>query len=304
MPTPQERAERSTSLRAKPRAGGTVRELPAALFHALDGRLFRDGLYLRLKAAALRLRGEDPTPPGRVLELSRRPVVIGGCGRSGTTLALSVLSSHPHVHAFNEETGAFCPLPDSGMTFSRGALRVRRIYYLLLRSNVPDECRRWCEKSPRNVHYVDRILRCLGPGCRFIHMVRDGRDVITSRHPLDPHSYWVSKDRWVADVRAGLRFRDHPQVLTVRYEDLVSKYEETVRSICSFLDEPFHSAMLRYPETAKIRSNTAWFGPAESVHHRSVERWRRQEHRRLIDELMADPVAVGLLRKLAYLDDD
>ena len=37
------------------------------------------------------------------------PLIIGGCGRSGTTLLLSVLSAHPKVLAIPHETEAFCP---------------------------------------------------------------------------------------------------------------------------------------------------------------------------------------------------
>jgi hypothetical protein len=41
--------------------------------------------------------------------LPQKPIIIGGCARSGTTLLLSVLSCHPNIYAIPDETYTFCP---------------------------------------------------------------------------------------------------------------------------------------------------------------------------------------------------
>ena len=51
-----------------------------------------------------------------VLQIPQTPILIGGCGRSGTTLLLSLLSAHPRIRAVsrqgrNLETDAMCHLP-------------------------------------------------------------------------------------------------------------------------------------------------------------------------------------------------
>jgi hypothetical protein len=74
------------------------------------------------------------------------PVIIGGCGRSGTTLLSAMIDAHPLF---------FCG-PES----------------------------RWSEKTPGNVRVLDRIFEYF-PRARFIHVIRDGRDVVcsTRTHP-------------------------------------------------------------------------------------------------------------------------
>ncbi len=43
-----------------------------------------------------------------VNQISKKcPIIIGGCGRSGTTLLLSILGSHPNIQAIKDETGLF-----------------------------------------------------------------------------------------------------------------------------------------------------------------------------------------------------
>ncbi len=48
---------------------------------------------------------------GRIKDfrLYKSPILIGGCGRSGTTLLTSILSSHPKIALIPHETGIFCP---------------------------------------------------------------------------------------------------------------------------------------------------------------------------------------------------
>jgi len=45
----------------------------------------------------------------RKLSRTRRPIVIGGCARSGTSLLLSLLSCHPQIIAIPVETQTLCP---------------------------------------------------------------------------------------------------------------------------------------------------------------------------------------------------
>lgn len=243
----------------------------------------------------------------RIVQLGKRPIVIGGCGRSGTTLLLSILSCHPNIFAIDIETTALCPdgygadgmynrNPNLDMPF-----KLEKIYEYLLTHEIPASCTRWCEKTPRNVIYFERILRHFGKPARLIHLVRDGRDVVTSVHPRDASRYWVTSHRWVTDVSAGRRLENHPQVLTIRYEDLVRKYETTMRRICDFIAEEFTPAFLQYPDSARVKESIAWFNPAQTMNDRSIGRWQESKFRDIVAELLREPGALELLKHYGYL---
>ena len=244
-----------------------------------------------------------------ILEMSRRPIIIGGCGRSGTTLLLSILSCHPHIFGIAEETVALCPdgygadglynpAPDINAPF-----QMEKIYSYLIEHDIPAHYRRWCEKTPRNVLTIGKIIDYFGEPVRFIHIVRDGRDVVTSRHPHDPARFWTTPDRWVQDVSAGRTFENHPQVLTIRYEDLLYEYEKTVRRVCTFIEEDFDPAFLAYPHSAKINQSGAWFGPAREISTQAIGRWRKPEFVARISELLREPGARALLNYYDYLKE-
>jgi hypothetical protein len=222
---------------------------------------------------------------------------------------LSVLSCHPHILAIEKETYALCPDGYGRDGYYNknprldAPLALWRIYRCLFDQEIPMDCTRWCEKSPRNVIYFEKILRHFGTGVRIINMVRDGRDVVTSRHPLEPNRYWVTPHRWVQDVSAGRRMENHPQVLTVRFEDLVQDYERTVRGVCEFIGEVFVPELGSYPQAARVRYNDAWFSPVRPLDTAHIERWKEPGHAQRIAELLSEPGAVQLLNHYGYRID-
>jgi Sulfotransferase family len=244
----------------------------------------------------------------RILQLGRRPIVIGGCGRSGTTLLLSILSCHPKIFAIDIETVALCPdgygadglynrTPNLDVPF-----RLEKIYQYLIDHEIPENCTHWCEKTPRNVLYFERILRHFGERVRLIHIVRDGRDVVTSLHPGHTSRFWVTPHRWAMDVAAGHRMGNHPQILTIRYEDLVQQYEATMRQICEFIEEEFDAAFLSYPHSARIKESGAWFNPAQATNDKSIGRWKDPKYNEIIEALLQEPMAIDLLRHYGYMN--
>ena len=245
----------------------------------------------------------------RILALSKRPVIIGGCGRSGTTLLINVLSCHPRIVAIKRETGALCPgrwrkSKDQAYAEEKVYPRLDSIYTSLLARDIPASCTRWCEKSPANIRAVDSILEYFGSGARFIHIVRDGRAVCTSVNPKRPDEFYASPDRWVRDVSAGLAYEDHPQVLTLRYEDLVLHFEDTLRRVCSFIEEDFPEHMLTYPDCVKVtKQDDWWFESVRPISSASIDRWKQAAYRETIEEFMAFPGFAELLERCGYLEE-
>ncbi len=242
----------------------------------------------------------------RILNLSKKPIIIGGCGRSGTTLLLSILSCHPAILGITPETVALCPdgYGDDGL-YNKNPdldvpLEIWKIYRYLIDTQIHMKATRWCEKTPRNVLYFDRILQHFGEHVRLIHIVRDGRDVITSHHPIDAEHFWTPPARWVQDVNAGLALEQHPQVLTVRYEDLLNGFAKSLKSICDFIDEEFVDEFLHYPESSTVNQHMAWSEGPRKISTSSIGRWQKPEFADLIRNFLKDPEAVRLLNHFGY----
>ena len=115
--------------------------------------------------------------------------------------------------------------------------------------------RRWGDKTPGYLRKMGLIGRTL-PEARFIHLIRDGRDVavsITGLH-FGPDTVREAAQRWVKRVRVAREQAERVEhYLEVRYEDLVEDAEPTLRRICEYVELPWDPAMLDYHQRAPDR---------------------------------------------------
>jgi tetratricopeptide (TPR) repeat protein len=132
---------------------------------------------------------------------------------------------------------------------------------------------RWAEKTPNNVFFADRFLDFFPRG-RFINMIRDGRDVclsLVNRRDFSPES---AAERWRLSIQAGQRVAHRNRVYTLRYEDLVTQPEATIRDLMAWLDIPFAPSMLHFAE--KTAEENRWGYAEQSVFSDAVYRWRTE----------------------------
>ncbi len=117
---------------------------------------------------------------------------------------------------------------------------------------------RWGDKTPAYMLSIQRIGRTL-PESRFIHLIRDGRDVALSQTaralneqppPAEQGARWVKRIRKARDQAATLK---GPRYVEARYEDLVRDPEATLRRICEFVELDWDEGMLSYHERAAER---------------------------------------------------
>jgi Sulfotransferase family len=142
---------------------------------------------------------------------------------------------------------------------------------------------RWADKTPYYVGELDLVKRVF-PEARIVNLVRDGRDVALSllRVPFGPSNVWAAARQWRAAVDAGdaAQARYGEDVLTIRYEDLVSDPEPVVRSVCAFCEVAYRPEMLAIEESAAGRlaaGQEAWFTELYAgIGTRSVGKWRTQ----------------------------
>jgi hypothetical protein len=267
-------------------------------------RLARGGYTISAYARYLyRQRWASFRRVGQSHRMLRSPIVIGGCGRSGTTLLAAMLGHHSHIQLIPYESLALCP---DGYRMHVPEPRppdLRKLLGALHRLEIPPDKSRCCEKTPKNVQYFGAILDYLGRRVRIIHLVRDGRDVVLSMHPRSRSRSHVAPERWIDDVSAGSRFDAHPQVLTVRYEDLVTDPVAELHRIFDFVDEPFEPVHESYVEGRATSMEVEALGAVarRAPDPSSVGRWRERESDPHVQALQRSPVARALLDRYGYL---
>jgi hypothetical protein len=275
----------------------------------------------------------------------KQPFFILGSQRSGTTMLRLMINNHPNL-AVPHETAfmtLFYPrLEDYGdlsqrknaarllddiarhPLVARGGHIADKDAILSYRiSNFPDlieaimteyaEARgklRWGDKTPYYTPDIDILWR-LFPDCKFIHLVRDGRDVALSLRNIS----WSSKSiprlaedwRWKTTVCHKVGSVLGPEhFLEMKYEDLVRDSERCLRRICDFLDEPFAPEMLSYHQSARD------VVPGESIqwHSNSVRApnpdklfaWKRELS--LADRIIFEQIAGSALDLFGYERED
>jgi hypothetical protein len=269
------------------------------------------------------------------------PFIIG-VGRSGTTLLRAILDTHPDMaipgeshfipvmvkdrrqyeslrgfrtDRFLEDLGRYhwfrrWELPMERVTASLQleppmtlAAAIRRLYQLYAQKQGKA---RYGDKTPAYVHHMP-TLAVLFPEARFVHLVRDGRDVALStldhptmsKTPPELAIFWrrgVEKGR-----RAGGRLGSE-RYCEVLYENLVTDPEAVARSVCDFLELRFDPLMLRYHERAsEIVRSTPHPRSHSRVHlppTKGLRDWRSQMSRK--DVALFDVLAGELLQDLGY----
>lgn len=249
---------------------------------------------LRLLVNALGSRYEN--------RFQEAPVFIGGCGRSGTTLLLSVLSAHNRLFCHPKELGLFNKRQDVLKQGKKDLSRKHRMHLSFILNRIPKTATRWVEKSPSNIKHIPKIDTYTDGQFKFIQILRDGRDVILSRHPTAPDRYWVDPERWINDVTVGLTWINDPRVHTIKYEDLLSNYEATIRGICDHIGIETSPEILNWHEHARVTENRAFFSKVQPLTTSSIGKWREPKNAKRVAELTDKPEAVALLKQLGYMD--
>jgi len=219
------------------------------------------------------------------------PIHIGGLDRSGKTTIAAFLTSHPNISipdvGSNMWTYFYGRFGDLGQPenldrclssmfrythirylepdperirreFCGGPPTYARLFELFLAHHAEREGKpRWGVQTGLIERYADRLFDAY-PGVRVIHMVRDPRDRYEASLSLWPEGKGRSGGataRWRYSVRLAERnLRRHPDgYMVVRYEDLVSDTERTLRVVCGFLGEVFQQAMLGMPGAPQRR---------------------------------------------------
>lgn len=171
--------------------------------------------------------------------ISAPPVFIVGCGHSGTTMLRHVLGMHSRLYA----------VPYESRIFFHSGFKIRLAAWAWSLTAISLGKTRWIEKTPSHIHRMGQILQSY-PDARILLLIRDGRNVAISLRKRWG-DFERSARRWVEDNRAGEPYWNHPSVMVLKYEDLVSNFEHELKGVCAFIGEPFEDAFLRFSQTAE-----------------------------------------------------
>ena len=109
------------------------------------------------------------------------------------------------------------------------------------------------DKTPSYMVHLP-LLAGQFPRARFLHIVRDPRDQCVSTRKAWGKNIIRAAQRWNDEVgvcRADARVHAPRRYLEVRYEDLLSDPDSTMRRLCTFLGVTFESAMLTLERPAE-----------------------------------------------------
>jgi hypothetical protein len=217
-----------------------------------------------------------------------QPVFLVASERSGTTLLRLMLDHHPQIAFFFEFAYSVVHMPEpegwpdldeyhrileTDRIFLAGDLTVdKNLDYPHL---IDDFLRQKRDRDGKPIvgavvhHNFDRLLR-IWPDARFIHLIRDGRDVGRSYIEMgwagnmytavegwcEAEALWEKVSNMVPEGRR----------IDVRHETLVREPEATLTGICEFLGVPYDAAMFDYTKDST-------YGPPSP---KLIEQWKRR----------------------------
>jgi hypothetical protein len=142
----------------------------------------------------------------------------------------------------------------------------------------------WANVDIATLDHMD-LVNSWFAGARFLHIIRDGRDVALS-HQTMPYGAGTIAEcarawavRTTTNAKMG-RILGPNRYMTIRFEDLILDTEASLERICEFLDLTFDQSMLRYGDMVdeKIPESRRWLWPSISrpPQQSKVEQWRRR----------------------------
>lgn len=132
---------------------------------------------------------------------------ITGCGRSGTYLITSLFETFKNMEVVMDEIDILDFL----------SIKQKKKHIISKRKAL-------------FYNNQNKVKKAKDNNVKLINMVRDGRDVVTSKMIVkgkhikkrDGYPYWIKPKRWIKEIISSLKFYDYID-LEIKYEDLVIK---------------------------------------------------------------------------------
>jgi len=276
--------------------------------------------------------------------MNYRPVFIAGCDRSGTTLLGDLLGSshwtittpesqfvhelllHLQLSSFETPRAATHWLLnhfryaawdlrlnadelENLLQLDNPRATIEAIVHQYVKQTHPEKVNAdvWIDHTPDNFKYYSQ-LKSIFPEARFIHIVRDGRAVCASIRPLEwgPNNAYTASRHWAERLQQALivESAEADNCYRVRYEDLITHPEKTLRQLCEFIEFPFDKAMingggLAVPEFTRTQHNLVGQAPKAE----KSNQWRKKMSQQDLRDFESYPLSHLLLEKMGYQNE-
>ena len=205
-----------------------------------------------------------------MVETIQSPIFIVGAERSGSTLLRLMLDSHPTITGCEGFEFMVDMLGDGGQRPDMAAYRDYLLRHEIFRSTrltidpsldydalVNDFFGQRLAGSGKPeaaamVHFGFSRALHIWPEARFIHLIRDPRDVTSSVINMGwASTVWFGLDKWIESEAEWERLQPtlrDDQWMELHFEDLIEDHERELKRICAFLGVDYTSDMLSYAD--------------------------------------------------------
>jgi len=280
---------------------------------------------------------DDARLPAATFDYCPSPVFVIGAPRSGTTALAHALARHSAFYAGDESFFLWDLFADGRAedSYRRWALRPSSSWFhrervseesflaslglgLNAMFTVGSDGRRWVDHTP--VHaLMAETLGAMFPGAKFLHILRDGREVVNSMIHIQKtltgneleqmtqaefmpdwaRDFRLACETWRSHVRAASDFgRRHPdRCHTVLHRDFERNPAIAMAAILQFLDERYEEKPTRFLTRHRLNSS---FTPPDGAAVRDSIRpdpratWSAEQRATFADIAGADMIQLGL----------
>lgn len=256
-----------------------------------------------------------------------QPIFVLGFPRSGTTLMEQTLSAHPCIVAgdelplINDLTGLMPRMLNSPIGYpealaelwmgdQREGLDNLRDYYLQKVAQMhilTPEAAWFTDKMPLNETHLG-LIALLFPEAPLIHVLRHPLDIMVSAISNHfTHGFFCASALETAalhyvrvmDLVQKYRAEMTLRYLPVRYEEMVTDQENTVRAVLDFIGEPFDPKCLQFHENQRYARTASYAQVTEPLYQRS--RFRYRNYRKHLEPVI--PILQPYIERLGYTVD-
>lgn len=213
-------------------------------------------------------------------------ILITGPARSGTTMLLLMMQYFKRVYCFVKEEAH----PLTSIVDSMYNVYCKDYQYICFKQPYG-----YYEEFPPKYLFSDLFEK----DWKIISLMRDPRDVFVSKHLLNPTKYWVDPIIWKRTAEQILLNINNPNLLVIRYEDLVTSSDKIINVIEAFLKIKCDGNYKDFfkTEAASYEKNNSLNG-ARPISNSSIGNWKKPEHAQRIKETITpDIIKLGRLFK-------